>query len=488
MRLVRQLVTESALLAAIGGAAGIGLGYLGTRLLQDLVPSTLPASSLTIDVRVLLFTGAITFATVLLFGAVPAFAGARVDVNDSLKRESRSAVAGLTRRTRDVLIVVEVTLATVLLIGAGLMIQTLHNMRTEDIGVRPDHLLTLRVALPPARYADQTARAAFYNQVLERVGALPGVRSAAFAGSLPLTTMGNTTSFVIDGRPDPPAGVVQDTLYRPVTRDYFATVGATRSDGRDFGADDRADSPPVAVINEHFARAYWGARSPVGDRIRLSGGNGRAYSIVGVIKDIRERGIDAPMKAATYVMVEQANANPGAMLVVRTDTEPLTQTRAVTSAIWSVDPQQPVSAVRSMDDIVDGTLSNRNLQMTLLTVFAGLALLLASLGIYGVLSYVVTERTREIGMRMALGASTRGIATSFVRQGLVLTAVGLIVGLAASVVGAGMMGTMLYGVAPTDARIHVVSAVILCSVAALACYLPARRASRVDPIVALRDE
>ena len=229
MRLVRQLVTESALLAMIGGAAGLGLGHLGTRLLEDLVPFTLPVSSLTIDVRVLLFTGAITFATVLLFGAVPAFASARVDVNDSLKRESRGAVAGLTRRTRHALIVAEVTLATVLLIGAGLMIQTLHNMRTEDLGVRSDHLLTLRVALPPARYADQTARAAFYNQVLERVRALPGVRSAAFAGNLPLTSMGNSSAFAIESRPELPSGGVQDTLYRPVTRDYFATIGATRS-------------------------------------------------------------------------------------------------------------------------------------------------------------------------------------------------------------------------------------------------------------------
>jgi putative ABC transport system permease protein len=488
MRLVRQLVTESALLAVIGGAAGIALGHLGTRLLKDLVPSGLPVSSLTIDLRVLLFTGAITFATVLLFGAVPAFASVRVDVNDSLKRESRGAVAGLARRTRHALIIAEVTLATVLLIGAGLMIQTLHNMRAEDIGVRPDHLLTLRIALPPARYADQNARAAFYNQVIERVGALPGVRSAAFAGNLPLTTMGNSTSFAIDGRPDPPSGVVQDTLYRPVTRDYFATIGATRIDGRDFGADDRPDSPPVAIINEHFARAYWGTRSPVGDGIRLSGSNGRRYTIVGVVKDIRERGIDAPMKAATYVMVEQANANPGAFLAVRTETDPLSLARAVTTAVWSVDPHQPVSLVRSMDDIVDEVLTNRNLNMTLLSVFAGLALLLASLGIYGVLSYVVTERTREIGLRMALGASAGGVATSFVRQGLVLTAIGVAAGLVAALAGARTMGTMLYGVASTDMRIYLGCIALLSSVAAGACYLPARRAARVDPIVALREE
>ena len=460
MRLVRQLVTESALLAVIGGAAGIGLGHLGTRLLEDLVPFTLPVSSLTIDFRVLLFTGAVTFGTVLLFGAVPAFASTRVDVNDSLKRESRGAVAGLTRRTRHALIVAEVTLATVLLIGAGLMIQTLHNMRTEDLGVRSDHLLTLRVALPPARYADQTARAAFYNQVLERVRALPGVRSAAFAGNLPLTTMGNSSGFAIESRPELPSGGVQDTLYRPVTRDYFATIGATLIDGRDFSADDRPDSPLVAIISEHFARAYWGTRSPVGDRIRIGGGK-RPYTIVGVVKDIRERGIGVPMKVATYVLIEQANANSGAFLAVRTETDPLSLARAVTTAIWSVDPHQPVSQVRSMDEIVDGVLNNRNLNMTLLSVFAALALLLASLGIYGVLSYVVTERTREIGMRMALGASAGGVATSFVRQGLVLTAIGLAAGLAVALAGARTMETMLYGVAPTDMRIYLACIAVL---------------------------
>jgi putative ABC transport system permease protein len=361
-------------------------------------------------------------------------------------------------------------------------------MRTEDLGVRPNHLLTLRIALPPARYGDQTTRAAFYDQVLERVGAIPGVRSAAFAGNLPLTSMGNSTSLAIDGQPDPPAGVVQDTLYRPVTREYFKTIGATVVDGRDFSADDRADSPPAALVNEDLARAYWGTRSPVGNRIRLSGRNGRVYTIVGVVKNIRERGIDVPMKAATYVLIEQNNANPGAFLVVRTNTEPLSLARAVTTAVWSVDPNQPVSNVRSMDDIVAGVLEDRNLNMTLLGVFALLALVLASLGIYGVLSYVVTERTREIGMRMALGASAGGVAASFVRQGLTLTVIGAAAGLVIAAVSARAMGAMLYGVAPTDPRIYVGCLAVLSSVAAVACYLPARRAARVDPVTALRKE
>ena len=487
LRLVRQLVTESALLAVIGGAAGVALGHLGTRLLEDLVPFTFPESSLAIDHRVLLFSGVVTFLTVLLFGAVPAFAGARVNVNDSLKREPRGAVASLTRGTRHTLIVAEVALATVLLIGAGLMIQTLSNMRNVDLGLRPDRLLTLRVALPPARYKDQSARAAFYRQVLERVRVLPGVRSAAFAGNLPLTSIGNSTAFAIESRPDLPSGGVQDTLYRPVTRDYFLTIGATRLEGRDFSADDRPDSPLVAIVSEYFARTSWGARSPVGERIRLGGGT-TPYTIIGVVKDIRERGVDVPMKAATYVLIEQANANAGAFLAVRTESDPLSFVRPVATAVWSVDRYQPVSAVRSMDEIVDGALDNRNLNMTLLSVFAGLALVLASLGIYGVLSYVVTERTREIGMRMALGASAVGVAASFVRQGLVLTAIGIAAGFAVALTGARAMETMLYGVAPTDPRIYLGCLMLLGCVAAVACYLPARRAARVDPIVALREE
>lgn len=486
-RLMRQLITESALLGGIGGVAGVVLGHVGTRLLEDLVPFSLPVSSLFIDVRVLIFASAITFATVLLFGTVPAFASARVDVNDSLKRESRGAVASLTRRARQALVVAEVTIATVLLIGAGLMVQTLHNMHTEDLGMRSDHLLTLRVALPPARYADQGTRARFYDDVLERVRTLPGVRSAAFAGNLPLTSMGNSTAFAIESRPELPSGGVQDTLYRPVTRDYFATIGATRVEGRDFGTEDRAASPLVAIISEYFARTYWGARSPVGERIRI-GDSPNPYTIVGVVKDIKERGIDVSTKVATYVLIEQANANAGAFLAVRTDVEPLSLARAVTASVWAVDPHQPVSAVRSMDDIVAGVLEDRNLNMTLLGVFAILALVLASLGIYGVLSYVVTERTREIGMRMALGASAGGVAAAFVKEGLALAGVGATAGLIAAFVSARGMAAMLYGVTPTDPRIYLACLVLLSSVAALACYLPARRAARVDPVVALRND
>jgi predicted permease len=488
LRLLRQFATESALLALAGGAAGVVLGQFGTQLLQGLVPQALPLSALDVDVRVMAFGAAVTLATVFLFGVLPAFSSSRVNVNDSLKRESRGAVAGLTARTRHALVVCEVTLATMLLVGAGLMIQTLYNMKTEDIGLRSDHLLTVRMALPVVRYPDPADRASYYERILEQTRTLPGVRTAAFVGNLPFTTMGNAISYIIEGRPAPPAGSGQDTLYRPVTRDYFATIGATVKEGRAFNADDRAGTPRVAVINEHFARQHWNGASPIGDRIRLGGPNGRTFTIVGVVKDLRERGLEMAMKPATYMMIEQGEANPGAFLVVRTETEPLAQSKAVIGAIRSVDPNQPVTLVRSMDDIVDVALQGRNLQMTLLSVFAGLALLLASLGIYGVLSYVVSQRTREIGMRMALGASAAGVARAFVRQGLILTTAGLTIGVIASIVMARAMRTMLYEVAPTDLRIYVAGVGILCTVAMMACYLPARRAARIDPIVALRED
>jgi len=487
-RLVRQLVTESAVLALFGGALGIALGHAGTQLLEGLVPRGLPGSSLTVDARVLTFGLVTTAVTILLFGLIPALKSTRVDLNDALKQGSRGGIGGRSRWLRNALVVSEVALAMMLLVGAGLMIQTLHNMRGAGVGFRADHLLTLRVALPPAKYPDQQKRAAFYENVLERVRALPGVRSAAFAGNLPFSTIGNTTSYTIEGRPDPPPGNAQDTLYRPVTRDYFATIGATLKEGRAFSAGDRATTPLVTVINEHMARLHWGDQSALGGRIRLGGRDGDTYTIIGVVKDIRERGLELPAKAGAYLMIEQSDAGQGASLVVRTETDPLTLAKAATGAVWSVDSNQPVSLVRSMDAVVESQLKNRNLQMTLLTVFAGLALLLASLGIYGVLSYLVTQRTNEIGLRIALGATTQQVAQMFVGQGLALTAAGVALGGAASVLVARAMRTMLYEVAPTDFRIYLAVTAVLCAVAFTACCMPALRASRVDPMVALREE
>lgn len=277
-------------------------------------------------------------------------------------------------------------------------------------------------------------------------------------------------------------------LYRPVTRDYFATIGASLIEGRLFTAEDHANSPMVTVVNEHLARLHWGDGSALGGRIRLGGSKGSAYTIVGVVKDVRERGLELPMKPAAYLPMEQANAGTGAFLAVRTETDPMALAKAVPDAVWSVDKDQPVSRIRTMDMIVDAQIENRNLQMTLLTIFAGLALSLACLGIYGLLSYLVRQRAREIGLRMALGASARQVTRMFVGQGLWLTAAGLAVGVILSVLVGRAMRTMLYEVTPTDGRIYLAVTVLLCAVASTACYLPARRAARVDPMIALREE
>jgi putative ABC transport system permease protein len=487
-RLVRQMLTESAILALFGGVAGLALASAGTRLLETLVPPGLPKSSIGVDARVLVFGLAATAVTALLFGLMPALKSAQVNLNDALKEGAHGGIGGGSRWIRNALVVSEVALAVVLLVGAGLMIQTLRNMRAAETGFRRDHLLTLRLSLPGPKYPNQQTRIAFYESVLARVRALPGVRSAAFSGNLPFTSMGNTTSYAIDGRPDPGPGNAQDALYRPVTRDYFATIGAGLKEGRSFIPEDHAGSPLVVVINDYLARLHWGDRTALGGRISLGGERGRMFTVAGVLNDVRERGLELPMKPGVYVLIEQENAGTGAFLAVRTETDPLALAKGVTEAVWSVDRDQPVSNITTMDAIVDERLENRDLQMTLLGIFAGFALSLASLGIYGVLSYLVTQRVREIGLRMALGANTRQVTRMFVAQGLALTGAGLVVGVIVSLLAGRLMRAMLYGVASTDVRTYLAVTALLCGVASMACYVPARRAARVDPMRALREE
>jgi predicted permease len=478
---------ESAVLAMAGGLLGIGLGYSGMRLLERLVPQGLPESSLALDARVLSFGIAATLATVLLFGLLPALKSTGAGLHDALKQGGRGGIGGAGRWVRNALVSGEVALAMVLLVSAGLMIRTLHNMRSAPAGFRTEHLLTLRLALPVLSYPDAEKRAMFYQNLLDRIQVLPGVRSAAFAGNLPFTTIGNTFSYLIDGRPAPPPGNVQDALYRPVTREYFSTIGASLKEGRTFTAEDRATAPPVAVINEHMARLHWGDASPLGLRIRL-GGRDIPCTVIGVVKDLNERGVLQPQKAGVYVLMEQGNSGPGAFLAVRTASDPMAMARSVSNAVWSLDRNMPMSMVRTMEMIVERQLQGRSLQMNLLLAFAALAVTLASLGIYGVLSYLVTQQTREIGVHMALGATTRQVARKFVARGAALTAIGVTLGAVIALLLARSMQSMLFGVAPTDPAVYLGVAAVLSTVAMVACYLPARRASRVDPMAALRVE
>ena len=390
---------------------------------------------------------------------------------------------------RNVLVVSEVGRALVLLIGAGLLIQTLVNLRSVDPGFRTEKLLTMETVLPRPKYAEGTKRQTYYEAVLERVNALPGVRKAAFTNLLPFTSKGNTTSFHIEGQTHEDA---QDCLLREGTRDYLATLEVHLLEGRLFGSEDRANSPGVVVINETFKNYGWPNRSALGQRLHINSDGPKApwYTIIGVVQDVRERGLDTGMKLGVYMLVDQVPnlwGVPG-VLAIRTAGDPQGLISAARQAIWAVDRDQPINDIRTMDDILDLEVANRRQQMTLLAGFAMLALVLASLGIYGVLSYRVTQRTREIGVRMALGASPGSVVQMVLTQGLKLTALGLAIGLLGAFWLARLMKALVYGIGTADPATFAGTAALLAAVAIVACVIPARMAARVDPVIALREE
>ena len=484
-RLVRQIVAESMVLALSGGALGLALAPAAMRALVSLVPLNVQAPPTTVlDPAVLVFAGVLAVATGVLFSIVPAVQTVRGSLGQALQIGGRSGV-GARAFTRDALVVGQVAVALLLLTGAGLLIRTLANLRGVDIGFRPDHLLTLRTTLPTPKYQDPNDRLAFYESVLAGVGALPGVESAAYASTLPFESIGNTSGYQIEGQA--PA-LNQDALFRVGTADYLKTIGATLVAGRLPDARDGPNAPQIVVINETFARMHWPNGSPLGASLRF----GRAAdaplrTIVGVVKDIRERGYELDMKPGAYVPFEQLLTTwlPDG-LIVRTSGEPAALAPAVRRVVAEVDPEQPVSAVRSMDEILDLNVADRTGQTALLGGFAALALLLACLGLYGVLSYAVTERTREIGVRLALGASAGAIARLVIGRGLVLTGAGLAAGLGLAWAATRTMRSLLFGVEATD-PITLASVVgVLIVVAVASCSLPALRAARVDPNTVLR--
>ena len=488
-RLVRQMLTESVLLALVGGALGLGLARLGIRVLETLIPLGVPAGSgLGIDSRLLAFNLVISLLTGIVFGLAPALHTTGIGVSERLKQGGRGGFGVSHRRFRDALVVTEVALALVLLVSASLLIQTLGNLRSVEVGFRIDHLLTMTTRLPMPKYADAAKRLGYFDAVLQNVRALPGVAGAAFTSNLPFTTVGNTNGFQIEGRPERLGGRVQDALYREVTNDYLQTIGVRLIAGRLFGSEDRKDSLPVVIINEYFAKQFWPNESPLGKRLRIN--DDKWETIAGVIADVKERGLDIDMKPAVYLPVVQVplSWNLPDSLIVRTGVDPASLVKPVREAIWSVDRDQPISRIQTMEDIADLQVAKRKQQTLLLGSFAALALILACLGIYGVLSYAVMQRTREIGVRMALGARTADVTRMVVGQGLGLTAGGLAIGLVTALIATRSMSALLYGVKAGDARTYVFVSVVLGIVAIVACYIPAHKASCVDPIVALREE
>ena len=486
-RLIAQFLTESLVLAGIGAMAGLALAVPAMRFLEQLVPEAMGARRLTLDWRVLAFASVIAVAAAVAFGLAPAWRGSQINPQDELRDGGRGAAGARSHWFQHSLIVVETALAVALLICGGLLLQTFQHLWNTDLGIRTERLLTFET--PLLRYKDFDKRVAFVNAELEKVRAIPGVTNTGAISRIPLTVTDNSRFYLLDGQSRDRISE-QIALTRVVSRGYFTTVGARLRDGRFFEASDQKSESPVVVVNESFADRHYPRRSPLGERLKFERLNDKGYwyTIVGVVKEIRERGVAEDSRPAIYRVHEQAdqtNDLPSG-IVVRTAVEPASVISAVRQAIWSVDRNQPLARIRTMEDIVDRQLSTPTESTALLGAFAVLALLLASLGMYGVLSYAVTQRTNEIGVRMALGATSREILFSFGKRGVGLVLCGLVIGNVLAVFASRLLTTLLYGFRPDYIETVVAVSVILVAVAAVACFVPARRASRVDPMIALR--
>jgi len=488
-RLVGQFLTESLVLAALGTLAGLALAVPAMRFLERLVPEAMAAGRVTLDWRVLAFSTALGLVAAVTFGLAPALRASRVAPHEGLKGGGRGTAGARSHWFQHSLIVVETALAVVLLTCGGLLMQTFHHLRNTDLGMKRERLLTFET--PLFRHKDFDRRVEFINAEVEKVRAIPGVLSAGSINLIPFTNFATATFYLLEGQ-SKDRSPEQVALIRNVSRDYFATIGAQLREGRSFTASDRRSSPPVAIVNETFANRHFAGRSPLGQRFKFGslGDKGYWYTIVGVVRPIPESGVLDEAKPAVYRVHEQCDqiGDMYAGIVVRTAVEPASIVSAVRQAIWSLDKNQPLARIRTMEEIVDRQLSTSTQSTALMGAFALLALLLASLGIYGVLSYAVTQRTNEIGVRMALGATSGEILRSFGRRGLALTLGGLVIGLVLAAVAARLMTALLYGFRPDYIPTVAVVSLVLVGIAALACLVPARRASRIDPMIALRQE
>lgn len=490
-RLVRQVLGESVTLALLGAMAGLVLTVAGLRVVPSLLPAELTAlePALGMNGRVLFFSATIAVMSGLLVGLWPAWQAATSDPQESLKGDSRTASSGrATRRMRSALVVAEVALALVLLVGAGLFIRTALHIYAIDAGFNAERVLTLRITLPNERYKGAQL-GAFFRQLVDRVSPQPGVRAVAAGSQFP-PMAGMRSQFQVDQSSPSTTAALPRALQTIVSREWFATLGQRLVSGRTFTEGDRRDTPPTVVVNQSFARRYFGDVNAVGRRIKIGGAasNEPWGEIVGIVFDTRNRGLMAEPEPEIYDLMERTNFMNQLFILVRTDGDPMASLAMVRRELKALDPELPVYYVRTLEQAIATSLLQQRLAVVLLSLFAGLALALAAIGVYGVLSYAVSTRTQEIGIRMALGAARPDVVRLVVGQALRLVGVGLVVGLALSIVLGRAMRTLLFGVSPTDPMTLVTVAVILTAVALLAGYLPARRASRVDPVRALRYE
>jgi predicted permease len=487
LRLVRQMLVESVLLSLAGGAAGVALAWWGTQALGAAAASVLPPlGTIDVDPGVLLFALTMSVASGVLFGTAPSLAATRLDVARTLRSAGRTATGGRdVLAPRSALAAVQIALAVMLLIGAGLFARTLLALQQVERGYDPTQLLTFGVQLGGERYDSRAAEARFYDELVERLHALPGVAAVGATGTLPLGG-GSSASLAIRGRLEA-EGSLPEVGYVTASDEYFRAMRIPLRAGRFFEPHDRTESPPVVIVSEAIARSYFPAGDAVGSRVRLGPDPSEPWSeIVGVVADVR-RGLSDDSRPTVYANVRQ-DAWGGAQVVVRTTGDPRSVTESVRGQLRSIDAGVPMVNPQLVTDAIENRLSSRVLWVRLMTLFAGVALVLAAIGVYGVISYGVTARARELGVRAALGASPRDVLGLVLRRGAWLAMVGVAAGVAGAALGGRALGSILYGVSPLDAATFVAASLVIAAIALLASYVPARRAMRVDPVTVLRAE
>jgi putative ABC transport system permease protein len=491
-RIIRQLLTESVIVALIGGALGMLIGFWGIDALRAANPGDAAKFApgwyqLGINFPVLAFTLGLSLFSGIFFGLAPAWQVSKPNLNDSLKEGGRQT-SGSSHRLRSSLVVFEIAVSLVLLVGAGLLARSFLSLLRTDPGFNPDNVLTMNLVLPGAKYRDEPARSAFYSDLVQRVKAHPGIESAAVVNYLPLGGSNSSDSYLVEGVPEPAPGQENEGRYRVSTPDYFRTMGIPLVRGRGFTDQDKAGSQPVVVVNETLARKHWPGEDAIGKRIRFYGPLEKAkwMEIVGVVADVRHE-LNLPVTPEYYLPHAQ-DPWGGMVLVARTSVDPGSLSSALRQQVWAIDKDQPVFDVRTMQEVRSMSVALYSFSSVMLAIFAGVALLLASIGIYGVMAFAVTQRTQEIGIRMALGARALDVLKLVVRNGMKLALLGILIGLAGSWALTRFLEQMLVGVQATDLLTFSVVSIFLLVAAFVACYLPARRATKVDPLVALRYE
>jgi putative ABC transport system permease protein len=489
LRLIRQLLTESLLLALIGGALGLLLAFAGIKLLLSLNPPNIPRlGEISVDGRVLGFTLLVSILTGVVFGLVPALQASRPDLNETLKEGSRGSTGGRGRQqVRGLIVISEIVVTTVLLIIAGLMIKSFWSLQNVNPGFNPANTLTMMVNLAPAKYSETHQVRDFYDLLLKRIETLPGVQSVGAVTNLPLTSTVVRFRFTIDGRPPATPGERLVATTGAVNSNYFHAIGIPLQKGRYFTEQDRDKSPPVIIINDTMARRHWPGEDPIGRRITLPSLGGISREIVGVVGDIKHSGLDTESGAQMYLPYPQQPWN-FMSLVVRAQSDPTKMAGAVRHEITALDTNQSAYDVKTMEQVVSESVSQPRLYTLLLGVFAAVAMILAAVGTYGVMNYLVTQRIHEIGIRMALGAQASHIFKMIIGQGMLLVLIGVVVGLVAAFLLTRVMESLLFGVSARDLATFMGIPIVLAVVAFLSIYIPARRAMRVNPMVALRQE